>query len=58
LRFTYKESGRWRVHEVKGSVKEDDGKLSDNPKLEAEGTVDKIVGRVQGKIGQINNGFW
>jgi len=29
------------------------GKLSDNPKLEAEGTGEKIAGKAQKKIGQI-----
>ena len=32
------------VHEVKGKAKEIAGKLSDNPKLEAEGTGERIVG--------------
>ena len=40
-------------HEVKGKVKETAGKLSDNPKLEAEGTVEKITGQVQEKIGLV-----
>jgi len=57
LRFTYKESGSWHIYEVKGSVKEDDGKLSGNPKLETEGTGEKIAGRAHGKIGQINKVF-
>jgi uncharacterized protein YjbJ (UPF0337 family) len=38
---------------VKGKVKEVAGKLSDNLKLEAEGTVEKITGQVQEKIGQV-----
>jgi uncharacterized protein YjbJ (UPF0337 family) len=38
---------------VKGKVKEVAGKLSDNPKLETEGTVEKITGQVQEKIGQV-----
>ena len=40
-------------HKVKGKAKEIAGKLSDNPKLEAEGTGEKIAGKVQGKIGQV-----
>jgi uncharacterized protein YjbJ (UPF0337 family) len=40
-------------HEVKGKAKEVAGKLSDNPKLQTEGTVEKIAGKVQGKIGQV-----
>jgi uncharacterized protein YjbJ (UPF0337 family) len=40
-------------HKVKGKVKEVAGEISDNPKLEAEGTVEKITGQVQEKIGQV-----
>lgn len=40
-------------HELKGTVREIAGKLSDNPKLEVKGTAEKIAGKVQGKIGQI-----
>jgi uncharacterized protein YjbJ (UPF0337 family) len=40
-------------HSVKGKAKEIAGKLSDNPKLEAEGTGEKIAGKVQKKIGQV-----
>jgi uncharacterized protein YjbJ (UPF0337 family) len=42
-----------KLHEVKGKVKEVAGKLTDNPKLEAEGAGEKLAGKVQGKIGQI-----
>jgi uncharacterized protein YjbJ (UPF0337 family) len=38
---------------MKGKIKEVAGKLSDNPKLEAEGTDEKIAGKVQEKIGQV-----
>jgi len=40
------------IHELKGNAKEIAGKLSDNPKLEAEGTGEKIAGIAQKKIGQ------
>jgi len=40
-------------HKVKGKVKEVAGEISDNPKLEAEGTVEKITGQVQEKISQV-----
>jgi uncharacterized protein YjbJ (UPF0337 family) len=45
------------IHELKGTVKEVAGKLSDNPALAAEGSDEKIVGKVQGKIGQIKKVF-
>ena len=40
-------------HKAKDTVKEIAGELSDNPKLEAEGTAEKIAGKVQEKIGQV-----
>ncbi|HAM32864.1 MAG TPA: CsbD family protein [Deltaproteobacteria bacterium] len=40
-------------HELKGKAKEIAGKLSDNPKLQAEGTGEKIAGKVQEKLGQV-----
>jgi uncharacterized protein YjbJ (UPF0337 family) len=44
-------------HEVKGKIMEVAGKLSDNPKLRAEGTVEKLGGRLQEKIGQVKQVF-
>jgi uncharacterized protein YjbJ (UPF0337 family) len=38
---------------LKGKVKEIAGKLSNNLELEAEGTGEKIAGKVQEKIGQV-----
>ena len=43
--------GKW--HKVKGKIKEIAGKLNDDPKLEDEGTNEKIAGNVQEKIGQV-----
>ena len=40
-------------HQVKGKIKEVAGDLNDNPELEAEGTDEKIAGKVQKKIGQV-----
>ena len=44
-------------HRMKGKLKEIAGELSDNPKLEAAGTYEKISGIVQEKIGQIKKGL-
>jgi uncharacterized protein YjbJ (UPF0337 family) len=38
---------------MKGNIKEVAGKLSDNPKLLAEGEDEKTAGEVQKKIGQV-----
>ena len=40
-------------HQMKGRLKEISGKLSDNPKLEAAGTYEKISGIVREKISQV-----
>jgi uncharacterized protein YjbJ (UPF0337 family) len=40
-------------HEVKGTIKEAAGKLSDNPNLEAEGTGEKMAGKLIEKVGQV-----
>jgi uncharacterized protein YjbJ (UPF0337 family) len=42
-----------KFHQIKGKIKEVAGGLSDNPKLETEGTAEKIAGLVQEKIGQV-----
>jgi uncharacterized protein YjbJ (UPF0337 family) len=42
-----------KFHQMRGKAKEIAGELSDNPKLEAEGTGEKIAGKVQEKIGQV-----
>ena len=42
-----------KVHEVKGTIKEKVGQLTNDPDLEGEGTGEKIAGKVQKKIGQV-----
>jgi uncharacterized protein YjbJ (UPF0337 family) len=38
---------------MKGKLKEKAGKVTDNPKLTAEGKDEKLTGKVQKKVGQI-----
>jgi uncharacterized protein YjbJ (UPF0337 family) len=42
-----------KVHEVKGDIREKVGKLANDADLEAQGTGEKIAGKVQMKIGQV-----
>ena len=42
-----------KVHEVKGKIKEKAGQLTNDPDLEGEGIGEKIAGKVQKKIGQV-----
>jgi uncharacterized protein YjbJ (UPF0337 family) len=46
-----------KVHEVKGGVKEKAGQLTNNPDLEAEGQDEKVGGKFQKKIGQVERIF-
>jgi uncharacterized protein YjbJ (UPF0337 family) len=39
-------------HEAKGKLKQKAGEVTNNPDLAAEGQGEKIVGKVQKKIGQ------
>lgn len=46
-----------KIHQIKGKTREIAGKLSDNPKLEAEGRGEKTAGKVQEKIGPVKKAF-
>lgn len=53
MKSSMKDKVKGTFHEAKGKVKEIAGKITDNPKLEAEGTGEMIAGKVQEKIGQV-----
>jgi uncharacterized protein YjbJ (UPF0337 family) len=53
MKSSTKDQAKGMFHQVKGSAKEIAGKLTDNPELEGEGTGEKIAGKVQKKIGQV-----
>lgn len=53
MKSSTKDQVEGKLHELKGTVKEIAGKLSDDPELEGEGLGEKIAGKVQGKIGQV-----
>ena len=42
-----------KVHEVKGTIKEKVGELTNDPDLEGEGIGEKIAGKAQKKVGQV-----
>ena len=44
-----------KFHEAKGRAKEKVGQVTGNPRLQAEGQDEKLVGTVQKKVGQIKN---
>ena len=53
MKSSTKDQAEGKFHEAKGKLKEVAGKLGDNPKLEAQGTGEKIAGKIQEKIGQV-----
>ncbi len=57
MKTSTRDQAEGMFHQVKGQLKEIAGELSDNPKLEAEGTVEKISGAVQEKVGQVKKVF-
>jgi uncharacterized protein YjbJ (UPF0337 family) len=57
MKSSTKDQAEGKYHEVKGKIKEMAGELTDNPKLEAEGTSEKLAGKVQGKIGEVKKVF-
>jgi uncharacterized protein YjbJ (UPF0337 family) len=42
-----------KFHEVKGKAKQAAGQVTDNPKLQAEGQAEKLTGKLQKKVGQV-----
>jgi uncharacterized protein YjbJ (UPF0337 family) len=42
-----------KFHELKGDAKQKAGQVTDNPKLETKGLSEKLAGKVQKKVGQI-----
>jgi uncharacterized protein YjbJ (UPF0337 family) len=46
-----------KFHELKGKAKQKAGQAAGNPNVESEGQVENLAGKVQKKIGQIENVF-
>jgi uncharacterized protein YjbJ (UPF0337 family) len=45
------------AHDVKGTVKEKIGRATNDPKLESEGKAEKVGGKVQKKVGDVEKVF-
>ena len=41
------------IHEAKGAVKQEAGKILDNKHMQAEGMVEKNLGKAQKKVGDV-----
>ena len=53
MKSSTRDKAEGMFHKMKGKVKEVAGDLTDNPKLEAAGTGEKIAGKAQEKMGQV-----
>jgi len=42
-----------KLHEVEGSWKEKAGRVANDPELEERGTEEKVAGKIQKKVGDI-----
>jgi len=42
-----------KFHQMKGKIKQVAGEISNNPKLEVEGTGERVAGIVQETVGQV-----
>ena len=57
MKSSTRDAVKGRAREVKGTVKEKVGKLTSDPELKDEGTVEKVAGKVQKKVGQVKKVF-
>jgi uncharacterized protein YjbJ (UPF0337 family) len=57
MKDSIKDKAEGAVHEVKGAVKEKIGHVIKNPKLEDEGTDEKVAGKIQKKVGDVEKVF-
>jgi uncharacterized protein YjbJ (UPF0337 family) len=53
MKQSIEDKAKGNFHQVKGAVKEKVGRAVNNPNLQAEGQREKISGKVQKKIGQL-----
>ncbi len=52
MKSSIRDKAEGAFHKTKGKVKEMNGKMTHNPKLETKGKAEKIAGKVQEKVGQ------
>ena len=48
-----KDRAEGAAHQVKGTIKEKVGQVTNDPEMEGEGTGEKIGGKIQKKVGDI-----
>ena len=53
MKDSTKDKIKGTAHELKGAIKEKIGHATNNPNLEAEGTAEKVGGKVQKKVADV-----
>jgi uncharacterized protein YjbJ (UPF0337 family) len=53
MKDSTKDKIKGKAHELKGAIKEKIGHATHNPGLEAEGTAEKVGGKVQKKVADV-----
>ena len=57
MKSSTKDQVEGKFHQVKGAVKEQAGRVTNNPDLTNEGQAEKLAGKVQKKVGQVKKVF-
>lgn len=57
MKASTRNQAKGKLHEIKGTAKEAVGRITKDRALEAEGTVEKTLGKVQKKVGQLGRAF-
>jgi len=57
MKLSTKDQVKGKLHELKGAVKLEAGKVTKNPDLADEGQAEKFAGKIQKKIGQVERVF-
>jgi uncharacterized protein YjbJ (UPF0337 family) len=57
MKDSTKDQAEGTLHEVKGKVKEQVGRATNNPNLVEDGQDEKVAGKVQKKVGQVEKVF-
>jgi uncharacterized protein YjbJ (UPF0337 family) len=57
MKDSTKDKAKGTVHDVKGTLKEKIGRATNDPNLEDEGTAEKVGGKVQKKVGDVEKVF-
>jgi uncharacterized protein YjbJ (UPF0337 family) len=57
MKDSTKDKVKGAVHELKGTVKEKVGRATHDPQLENQGTDEKVAGKIQKKVGDVEKVF-